>query len=87
MNSIHTARTKRDGCLADTWYVAFDSAKSDKGDYFVRNTRTFQTESEAKRFAEDRLAEGCNVSAGTLSPHYPSRTIGPSQLESWLRAD
>jgi hypothetical protein len=68
---------------ADNWYVAFRNPELPGGVY-VRNTRTFRTECEAKRFASDRLAEGCDVSAGTLNPHRPKKTIGLSGVLSWL---
>ncbi len=72
---------------ADRWFVAFRNPKLADGDYYVRNTRTFRTECEAKQFAADRLAEGCDVSAGTLNPHFPKRTIGLSQMTNWLGGD
>jgi hypothetical protein len=71
---------------ADCWYVAFRNRQI-SGDVYVRNTRTFQTECEAKQFAWDRLAEGCDVSAGTLNPHYPKKTFGLSQILTWLDAE
>lgn len=69
---------------ADKWYVAFTGSENHKGEHYVRTTRTFPTEDDAKKFAEERLAEGCDVSAGTLNPHFPRRTIGSSQIEGWL---
>jgi hypothetical protein len=30
------------------------------------------------------LAETQNVSAGTLNPHLPKRTIAPAQMLEWL---
>ena len=71
------------GTRADSWYVAFRNPELPGGVY-VRTTRTFRTEYEAKRFASDRLAEGCDVSAGTLNPHRPKKPIGLSQVLSWL---
>ena len=71
---------------ADSWYVAFRNRETSRGAY-VRSTRTFRTEHEAKRFAWDRLAEGCDVSAGTLNPHHPKRTLGLSQILTWLNAE
>ncbi len=71
----------------DSWYVAFHNPEATSGQYYIRNTKTFRTEGEAKRFAKARLYEGCNVTAGTLNPHFPKRAIASSQLESWLQSD
>lgn len=62
-----------------TWYVTFRRPTR-----MSRNSRTFRTETEAKQFARDQLAAGCDVSAGTINPHFPKRTIGPLQLQDWL---
>jgi hypothetical protein len=40
--------------------------------------------SEAKKFARAKLAETQNVSAGTLNPHLPKRTIAATQVLEWL---
>jgi hypothetical protein len=72
-----------DGLCTDRWYVAFRNPAQPVGVY-VRNTKTFRSESEAKRFAAERLQEGCDVSAGTLNPHYPKKTLGLAQIASWL---
>lgn len=66
-----------EGPRVDRWYVAFRNRELPGGVY-VRNTRTFPTECEAKRFASERLAEGCDVSAGTHNPYRPKKTIGLS---------
>ena len=73
------------GSGVDSWYVAFRNPER-PGSVYIRTTRTFRTESEAKRFASDRLAKGCDVSAGTLNPHQPKKTVGPSQISSWLES-
>ena len=72
-----------DGPRTDNWYVAFRNPTLPVGVY-VRNTKTFRTECAAKRFAAERLEEGCDVSAGTLNPHYPKKTLGLSQIAGWL---
>jgi hypothetical protein len=46
---------------------------------------TFQTEQEAKAFARAKLADGLNVSAGTLNPHLPKRIIASIDLLDWLK--
>lgn len=50
-------------------------------------SRKFRTEIDAKQFASDQLAAGCDVNAGTINPHFPKRTIGPLQLRDWLGDD
>lgn len=69
-----------------TWYVTFRQPGDAPGGY-VRSTEAFLAEIEAKRFAEKKLAEGCDVSAGTINPHHPKRTIGPLQIEDWLNIE
>jgi hypothetical protein len=71
------------GTDAHIWYVAF-RRPDDARVVYVRNSKTFRTEIEAKQFARERLEEGCDVSAGTINPHRPRRTIGPGQIMSWL---
>lgn len=75
--------TRGSGPCVDRWYVAFRNPEPSCGVY-VRTTKTFQTECEAKRFASERLEEGCDVSAGTLNPHRPKKTIGLSGILGWL---
>ena len=65
------------------WYVSLYVPQEKNGRY-VRRSRTFASESEAKRFAAARIAAGEDVSAGTLNPFVPKRVIGPSEIESWL---
>lgn len=72
----------------DIWYVACGPDKTLKSDDraasgSLRTTRTFQTEAEAKAFANEILARGWTVSAGTLNPHQPKQIIGPSQIGDW----
>ena len=74
------------GTDAHIWYVAFRSPDETRVVY-VRNSKTFRTEIEAKQFARERLEEGCDVSAGTIKSHRPRRTIGPEQIMSWLEKD
>jgi hypothetical protein len=87
LSLVGSAKPRRGRTLTDRWYVAFQNPDAAEGEYYVRNTRTFSTEWEAKQFAEKRLAEGCNVYAGTLNPHLPKRTIGPPEIEHWLNAN
>jgi hypothetical protein len=66
----------------DTWYVSFKSPRGKRA--HARATETFRSELEAKKFARAKLAETQNVSAGTLNPHLPKRTIAPAQMLEWL---
>jgi hypothetical protein len=71
----------------DIWYVAFGRSKEmkteDRAVSTERSTRTFKSEVDAKLFATQILAKGWTASAGTLSPHQPKQTIGPSQIARW----
>jgi hypothetical protein len=68
-----------------TWYVSFEAKELTHGKRaHVRLAESFQTEQEAKAFAKAKLADGPNVSAGTLNPHLPKRTISSQQLLDWL---
>jgi hypothetical protein len=31
-----------------------------------------------------KFAEGLNVSAGTINPHFPKRTIASTEIHRWL---
>jgi hypothetical protein len=68
----------------DTWYVSFEPRKLPGKRAHYRATETFPNEREAKKFARAKLAETQNVSAGTLNPHLPKRTIAPAQILQWL---
>jgi hypothetical protein len=68
-----------------TWYVSFRQPDNVPSIY-VRNSRTFRTEIEAKQFARELWEEGCNVSAGTINPYRPKKTIGQRQIGRWLEA-
>jgi hypothetical protein len=71
--------------MSHHWYVAFRQP-NDEPAIYVRNSKTFGTEVEAKRFARERLEEGCDVSAGTINPFRPKKTVGLAQIASWLEA-
>jgi hypothetical protein len=47
-------------------------------------TETFLNEREAKKFAKTKLVDTSNVSAGTLNPHLPKRTIAATLIPEWL---
>jgi hypothetical protein len=70
--------------IPNTWYVAISVPHKNKTGYYSRRSRTFASEADAKRYAAARIAEGVELSAGTLNPVVPKRTIGPLQIEQWL---
>jgi hypothetical protein len=65
-----------------TWYVSFELGSEKR--WRERATETFPNEREAKQFARAKLAETENVTAGTLNPHLPKRTISAAQMLGWL---
>jgi len=68
----------------DIWYVTFGPHKADdSATGTARSTRTFKSEVDAKLFAMQILSKGLTASAGTLNPHQPKQTVGPSQIERW----
>ena len=82
MKSNTSPRAKRAKAI---WYVSFEPKDRCRGKRtHTREGESFQTEREAKAFAGTKLAEGLNVSAGTLNPHLPKRTISSAQLLDWL---
>jgi hypothetical protein len=69
------------------WYVSFESPKSETRAAARRSSRrseTFFTEDEAKAFACQKYKLGLVVSAGTLNPHLPRRTIPPAVIHLWI---
>ena len=65
-----------------TWYVSFELPRGKRA--LARATETFPNEREAKKFARAKLVDTANVSAGTLNPHLPKRTIAARQMPEWL---
>jgi hypothetical protein len=61
-----------------TWYVSFELPPGKRKR--ARATETFRSELEAKKFARAKLVDTLNVSAGTLNPHLPKRTIAAAQI-------
>jgi hypothetical protein len=64
------------------WYVSFELPQEKRA--FARATETFPNEREAKRFARAKVVDTPDVTAGTLNPHLPKRTIAPTQILEWL---
>ena len=67
-----------------TWYVSIHLPDDQKTGHYSRRSETFADESEAKRFAADKIASGVEISAGTLNPVTPKRIIKPSEIEKWI---
>jgi hypothetical protein len=65
-----------------TWCVSFELRRGKRA--HIRATETFRSEVEAKKFGEAKLAETQHVTAGTLNPHLPKRTIASAQMLEWL---
>jgi hypothetical protein len=65
-----------------TWYVSFDLGPGKRT--HARATEAFPNEREAKKFARAKLVDTPKVSAGTLNPHLPKRTIAATQMLEWL---
>jgi hypothetical protein len=65
-----------------TWYVSFDLGPGKRT--HASATETIPNEREAKKFARAKLVDTPNVSAGTLNPHLPERTIAATQMLEWL---
>ena len=66
-----------------TWYVSFELPRGQRR-HIARATEIFPTEQEAKKFAREKLVDTLKVSAGTLNPHLPKRTIAPKQILEWI---
>ena len=72
----------------DIWYVSYRSnimPKRDNGERrFVRATRKFKDEDEARQFAKEIIEKGWSAIAGTLNPHKPKKTIASTQILDWI---
>ena len=68
----------------NTWYVSAYIPDKEKTGYYSRRSQSFTSESDAKKFAAAQIAEGMEVSAGTINPVVPKRIVGPSQIRKWL---
>jgi hypothetical protein len=68
------------------WYVSFKPTKPLPGKrVHSRITATFTSEAEAKKFARATMLDTTNVTAGTLNPHRPKRTVSTGQILEWLQ--
>jgi hypothetical protein len=75
-------RRPRSDRSKDTWYVSFEPKDRPRGRY--RMTATFRNDQDAKEFAKATLTDGLNVTAGSLNPLVPKRTISSKQVLDWL---
>jgi len=75
--------------MSPTWYVTFEVQRRGilPRQRSPRETKTFETEGEAKLFARARRDEGLAVFAGTINPHRPKRLIPSSGINEWLADD
>jgi hypothetical protein len=70
-----------------TWFLSFrpnDVDQLPQANGQRRMSKTFATEAEAKAFAAERLADSTDITAGTLNPAFPKRTIGSAGIKAWL---
>lgn len=75
------------GCdMQYAWYVTFEVHKRGtlQKRRSPRETKTFETEKEAREFARAKFNEGLIVHAGTVIPHLPRRTITSNDVPGWL---
>ena len=71
--------------MKNTWFVSFDKPSSGRNGGYRRVTQSFQSETEAKRFASELALRGVRLTAGTINPVQPKRLIASEQdLAAWL---
>jgi hypothetical protein len=72
--------------ITNHWFVSVETPKQLRFSRHARETKSFPTEIEAKKFAKAMLSEGRKVTAGTLSPHQPiRRTVPASEINQWIK--
>ena len=78
--------------VIDHWFVSVEAPRhvrriAEKR-AFVRQTKTFPTEREAKQFAKAMLSDGMKIIAGTMNPHQPiRRIISASEISQWIEEE
>jgi hypothetical protein len=69
------------------WYVSYRSniarRREDKQS-LTPATRRFETESDAKQFAEKVIGDGWSVTAGTINPYEPKKVIPSTRVLDWI---
>jgi hypothetical protein len=67
----------------NSWYVLVRPVGAT---WHARQTKGFPTETEAKQYAKAMLSDGNYVTAGSMSPHQPTRrTIDASEVDEWIK--
>jgi hypothetical protein len=70
--------------ISNTWYVSIHLSHQEKTGHYSRRSHGFTSEADARKFAAARIAEGIEVSAGTINPVVPKRIVGPAEIKQWL---
>jgi hypothetical protein len=75
--------------ITNRWYVSVQAPSEWRPNSsrapFLRKTKSFPTESEAKQFAKVMLSDVYKVTAGTLNPYQPRRRIiATSEINQWI---
>ena len=75
--------------MPDTWYVTFEVQQRGvlPRPRCPRQTTTFATEAEARRFARARIDEGLIVFAGTINPYSPRQLSPAEEISRWLSVE
>ena len=75
--------------MPDTWYVTFQIRQRGAlpRPRCPRQTTTFATEAEARRYARARIEEGLIVFAGTINPYLPKQLIPAEHIIDWLAVE
>ena len=75
--------------VTNHWFVSVEALRRGRLAPWTRETKTFQTEAEAKQYAKEMLSERKRIVAGTLlSPHQPARRIiSGSELYRWIKEE
>src|ERR1700753_4490520 len=81
---VVTAQGDRAVRTQSTWFVSFEVRREAKRRTFARATETFASERDAKQFAKAKLSLGQTVSAGTINPYQPKRTVTPMRVSPWI---
>jgi hypothetical protein len=70
------------------WFVTYQPIGPSRGrGEYRRLSETFSTELDAKKFAKARVADARSITAGTINPYLPKRTIGSAQIPDWLNEE
>jgi len=73
--------------LPKAWYVSFEVPKKVRKASAQRRPRqseSFPTELDARRFAREKFEQGYVVTAGTINPCTPRRAIPSTLIRHWF---